>query len=451
VSFQSTYSPVHQVPVSSAGLAGAMNTALVGTPAFNLTATAQFWWYYPALLTDGQNSRAVTSINCTGDACNSFFLPGPMALIEFDPSQPVVTADQYPVATAYIQNDAPGYQIDFEPIDYEHDPPMTLDDCKVFGTNTIAVQICLKKVNSSFLAGTSTADETLISAWNSCPFDVSDAFSCLNTSDWRTVDPFNTKFTISERRASTVFDRSNFTILDIIDFSDPLPTAHTPADYFLFYEVIFAVDTSVDHYNQTVQYLFLDIVSSYLRNEVNSQIDIKEHLLKLQEFLATPIAIFTNIMWDIPTPNLGQSITLATPSYRVRPPFLMGSRQLIIAPYTLYSFIIGGYLSWIWCLVALCFSLFVRTPNFSLFPEINFASKAMAETNCYNDAEHSPLAKLLSPLSNTGSMAILKRLSLKRFFVRYPGYATTNDEENQDIVITLQENGFMTSGKAVRI
>jgi hypothetical protein len=159
VSFQSTYSPAHQVPVNSAGLAGAMNTALVGTPAFNLTATAQFWWYYPALLTDGQNSRAVTPINCTGDNCNSFFLPGPMALIEFDPSQPVVTTDQYPVATAYIQNDAPGYQIDFEPIDYEHDPPMTLDDCKVYGTNTIAVQICLKKVNSSFLAGTSTADE----------------------------------------------------------------------------------------------------------------------------------------------------------------------------------------------------------------------------------------------------------------------------------------------------
>ena len=318
ISFQSTYTPAHQVPVKSAGLAGGMNTTLVHTPAFNLTATAQFWWYYPALLTDGQTSKAVTPINCNGDNCNSFFLPGPMALIDFGPSLPTITADQYPDATSYIQNDAPGYQIDFEPIDYEHDPSITLDDCKVFGVHTIAVQICLKKVNSSFLAGTSTSDERLISAWNSCPFDVADASSCLNTSDWRTVDPFNTKFTISERRASTVFDRSNFTILDIVDFSNPIPTTHTPDDYFLFYEVIFAVNTSVDHYNQTIQYLFLDTVSSYLRNEVNSQININEHLLKLQEFLATPIAIFNNVMWGIATPNLGKSVTLAIPSYRVR-------------------------------------------------------------------------------------------------------------------------------------
>jgi len=161
ISFQSTYSPVYEVQVNSAGLAGAMNTTLVGTPAFNLTATAQFWWYYPALLTDGQNSKAVTPINCTGDNCNSFFLPGPMALIEFNQSKPPITANQYPDAISFIQNDAPGYQIDFEPIDYEHDPPITLDDCKVFGIHDIAVQICLKKVNSWFFAGTFNAHERL--------------------------------------------------------------------------------------------------------------------------------------------------------------------------------------------------------------------------------------------------------------------------------------------------
>jgi|SRR5277367_1519959 len=120
----------------------------------------------------------------------------------------------------------------------------------------------------------------------------------------------------------------------------------------------------------------------------------------------------------------------STPVYR-------HSHQLIIAPYTLYSFIIGGYFSLFWCVVALCYSLFVRTPNYSLFPEINFASRAMAETNVYNPIESWPFAKLLSPLNNSGSLAVLRRLSLKRFFVRYSGYATTND---QDIVVTLQDS-----------
>ena len=163
----------------------------------------------------------------------------------------------------------------------------------------------------------------LISAWNSCPFDVADAMSCLNTTDWRTVDPFNTKFTISERRASTVFDRSNFTILDIVDFSDPIPSAHTPDDYFLFYEVVFAVNTNLHYYNQTIQYWFLDVVSSYLRDEIDSQLDVNEHILKLQEFLATPFAIFNNVLWGIATPNLGKTVTLAIPSYRVLQPLFI--------------------------------------------------------------------------------------------------------------------------------
>lgn len=151
-----------------------------------------------------------------------------------------------------------------------------------------------------------------------------DTHSCLNTTDWLTVDPFNTKFTVWERRASTVFDRSNFTILDILDFSDPIPTSYGPEDYFLFYDVIFAVNTTLESYQQTIQYLFLDTVSSFLRNDnEDSQLEIDARLLKLQEFLATPIAVFNTVQWGLPTPNLGNSTTLAIPSYRVCPLLLV--------------------------------------------------------------------------------------------------------------------------------
>lgn len=64
-----------------------------------------------------------------------------------------ITEADYPTATTFIQNDAPGYQIDFYPIDEKYDPPMTLNDCRIFGISTNAIQICLKTIDNSFLAG----------------------------------------------------------------------------------------------------------------------------------------------------------------------------------------------------------------------------------------------------------------------------------------------------------
>ena len=74
----------------------------------------------------------------------------------------------------------------------------------------------------------------------------------------------------------------------------------------------------------------------------------------------------------------------------------------------------------------------------------------MAETNGYNSPQYSPLAGLLSPLSNASSWQIIKRLSLKRIFVRYSGDASLDDEKNQDVIIALQENGLLISGKPTR-
>jgi len=76
-----------------------------------------------------------------------------MANIVLDPSQPVLTKDDYPNALAYIQDQAPGYQIDFYPIDRVNDPYMTLDDCRVYGVDFLAMQVCLKETRGSMLAG----------------------------------------------------------------------------------------------------------------------------------------------------------------------------------------------------------------------------------------------------------------------------------------------------------
>ena len=85
----------------------------------------------------------------------SYFLPGLISTIAYDPSQPSITTGSFPNAVSFIQNDAPGYQVDFVPINTETDPPMTSDDCKVYGISSLAVQVCLKKVDTSFMAGMS--------------------------------------------------------------------------------------------------------------------------------------------------------------------------------------------------------------------------------------------------------------------------------------------------------
>ena len=59
---------------------------------------------------------------------------------------------QFPEATAYVVNDAPGYQIEFYPIS-SSDPQLMTGDCQVFGTPFSALQICIEKVDSHLIAG----------------------------------------------------------------------------------------------------------------------------------------------------------------------------------------------------------------------------------------------------------------------------------------------------------
>src|SRR5947207_12710299 len=161
-------------------------------------------------------------------------MPGSLSSVVLDPTRPPIAKDQYPKAISYITNDAPGYQVDFQRIDRFNAPDMMMSDCRLYGWDSAAVQICLKTYGHSILAGKFTLSLPLTEAWSSCPNEVRNKNSCFNTTDWRVVVPFNTKMTVSQRRASAVFDRFNFTITDVIDLSDPVPTNYTAKDFFTF-------------------------------------------------------------------------------------------------------------------------------------------------------------------------------------------------------------------------
>jgi len=122
------------------------------------------------------------------------------------------------------------------------------------------------------------------------------------------------------QRASTVFHRFNFSIIDVINLSEPTPTNYSPDDFFQFYKVLFAVDQNEPNWFATTQYLFLTSIASYLRDDVDTQVATgsDDRISKLQDFLATPIVLFNNVVYEGgPTPDMGESATLAVPSYRV--------------------------------------------------------------------------------------------------------------------------------------
>ena len=149
--------------------------------------------------------------------------------------------------------------------------------------------------------------------------------SCLNTTDWRLDIPFSTKMTTSARRATTVFNRLNFTIIDLMNLSNAVPTDYAPEDLFAFYDIIFAINPSEPNWYQTAQYLLLIAITTYLGTDADTQqaTGSEDRLLKLEEFLAVPIFLFNNVAYGGggPTPDMGTSITLATASYKVLCPF----------------------------------------------------------------------------------------------------------------------------------
>jgi len=151
--------------------------------------------------------------------------------------------------------------------------------------------------------------------------DVGASGNCLTSSDWRSQAPVSTTMATSARRASAVFDRYNVTIMDVLDLSEPTIVELEPADYFLFYEIIFALNQNQPNWGSSIQYMFLTSVASSLQTKANESIATggDDRLLRLQEFLAVPIALYNNAVYGGPTEDMGKSMSLAIPGYMVRP------------------------------------------------------------------------------------------------------------------------------------
>jgi hypothetical protein len=125
--------------------------------------------------------------------------------------------------------------------------------------------------------------------------------------------------TIFQRRASTVWDRFNFTVIDITELSDPTPVEYEPDNFFAFYDLILNIDLNQTDWALSSQFGLLASITGFLDFHGDNQIDAGggSRDFRLEEFLATPIALFNSAMRRDTTPNMGKSVALAIPGYRV--------------------------------------------------------------------------------------------------------------------------------------
>jgi hypothetical protein len=129
--------------------------------------------------------------------------------------------------------------------------------------------------------------------------------------------------TILSRHASTVFNRTDFNILQVMDLSPPTPQIYTPNVFFSFLDVLFSINTTEPDFAQSSQYALLFMLSNYLQRSQDDLLDTGggTRKLRLQDFLATPIALFNDGRFPISNedvvPGMGTSITMAVPGDRV--------------------------------------------------------------------------------------------------------------------------------------
>jgi hypothetical protein len=134
---------------------------------------------------------------------------------------------------------------------------------------------------------------------------------------------FSEKVAITKRRSTTVFNRYNYTILEVLNVSEEWEaTNYTADDFFPIFDAVFSVDINQPGWNNSVEYQFLRASWSYLSSRINTQeaTGADEGITKLRQLFAVPILDFNNLVFvGGPIPDdLGKTITLANVSYRIR-------------------------------------------------------------------------------------------------------------------------------------
>lgn len=115
-----------------------------------------FLAFTQSILTDSTFVTGIPPSTCSGENCSSFFLPGGLRQVrlqgqEFNSS--LFNGQQPEDSSSVLIHDAPGYQLEFSPIERNY----TFDsgtDCTTYGQTTgLGLHLCIASSGPRILAG----------------------------------------------------------------------------------------------------------------------------------------------------------------------------------------------------------------------------------------------------------------------------------------------------------
>jgi hypothetical protein len=122
--------------------------------------------------------------------------------------------------------------------------------------------------------------------------------------------------TIMQRMATTIYDRSNRTIIDVLEIDEPVPVAYTPQNYF---EIFNAALNSTTRDSINGQFIFH--IASFVSNSEAGIRDPYRSGQFLRQLMSVPVAVYHNIGinkdWGLPDNNLNRPGAVAELQYRV--------------------------------------------------------------------------------------------------------------------------------------
>lgn len=287
-----------------------MNTSLI--PDY-INQTVPFWYFYSAALTDGAYVAPVSPM-CPGRECLSYFFPG--GIREVFPSPPTIQG--YDSADGFIVYDTPGFQIDFYPTTSAI--TWSVSDCKIYGpSHANGLGICMKQAGNDIIAGTSCVLILLIPGLNVCESSSNSTESCFTNTTWLEATN-STQVTINQRFATTVYGRTNYTILDFLEFTEPVSANYTVDEFFQFYDMAFDFDSNTP--SSQTNFMFFEALNYDIVGQSSGFIDLTEAAAHLRRLIAIPVSVFNDRFLDplgndLPKDNMNRTAALAVGENRV--------------------------------------------------------------------------------------------------------------------------------------
>lgn len=400
----------------------------------------------------------MSPVSCSGLNCTSVFLPGGLLLARrtdktLNGTLLNLNASLLNTGQAILINNAPGYQMEFFPIDDDFSFNAATD-CATYGQSRgDGLHVCFGSNNSTLVVGKLiTFQSADLTGWSVCPSNLYNFGRCFDDTDWTLALQQTTSMLLYKRYATVAYDSRNLSILSVESVSTP-ELARIDADAVR--EVATAVfmpgpNATSDDTEMVNSLLFGIGFALRLYNDEFSS-DSLLPLDLLQGFISVPFQFSTTAwQWVNATQASNESTLYALPADLETTATISDvTYRAIASKWTICGFIILTGLLLIWCNSIFLWILRQKTaiPNSSSFVEVDIGSKSaypsevtgLREDGKLPQVDYQDWSKMLrtAGLGNSESRAITQMVKDRKIRV----VALKGEAESNFLVLVAANEG----------